>query len=51
VNLDNLAIAFHGLQANRLRSALTTLGILIGVGAVMMTIGFMAIRKITDIKV
>ncbi|MGD0322005.1 MAG: ABC transporter permease [Acidimicrobiales bacterium] len=33
-----LRFAFHGLSANKLRSALTTLGILIGVGAVILLV-------------
>lgn len=33
--LESLRIALHGLRANRLRSALTTLGIIIGVAAVI----------------
>jgi putative ABC transport system permease protein len=36
--LDSLRIAGHGLTANALRSALTVLGLLIGVGAVIMLI-------------
>ena len=38
MNLDNLGIALRGLLSNRLRSALTTLGILIGVGAVILLV-------------
>jgi putative ABC transport system permease protein len=38
VNTDNLRIALQGLLANRLRSALTMLGILIGVGAVIVLV-------------
>jgi putative ABC transport system permease protein len=36
--LTSLRIAWHGLLANRMRSALTMLGILIGVGAVIMLV-------------
>jgi putative ABC transport system permease protein len=36
--LDSLRIAAHGLTANALRSALTVLGLMIGVGAVIMLI-------------
>ncbi|MCU1378710.1 MAG: hypothetical protein JWN29_1693 [Acidimicrobiales bacterium] len=38
MSLDNLRIALQGLLANRLRSALTMLGILIGVGAVIVLV-------------
>jgi putative ABC transport system permease protein len=38
LNLENLRIAIGGLLANRLRSALTMLGILIGVGAVIILV-------------
>ncbi|MCU1372867.1 MAG: hypothetical protein JWO68_153 [Actinomycetia bacterium] len=38
MSVDNLRIALQGLLANRLRSALTMLGILIGVGAVIMLV-------------
>jgi len=38
VNLDSLSIALKGMSANRLRSALTTLGILIGVAAVIILV-------------
>ncbi len=36
--LDVLRAALHGLRANRLRSALTMLGIMIGVGAVILLV-------------
>ena len=36
--LDNLYIALHGVNANKLRSALTTLGVLIGVSAVIILV-------------
>jgi putative ABC transport system permease protein len=36
--LESVRIAFEGLTANRLRSALTTLGILIGVAAVILLV-------------
>ena len=36
--LEALVLAFNGLNANRLRSALTMLGILIGVGAVILLV-------------
>ena len=36
--LDNVRIALRGLTANKLRSALTVLGILIGVGAVIILV-------------
>jgi len=36
--LTSLRIAAHGLNANRMRSALTMLGIMIGVGAVIMLV-------------
>jgi putative ABC transport system permease protein len=36
--LESIRIAFEGLTANRLRSALTTLGILIGVAAVILLV-------------
>jgi putative ABC transport system permease protein len=36
--LDSLRVAGHGLTANPLRSALTVLGLLIGVGAVIMLV-------------
>ena len=39
MNADNLRIALQGLLANRLRSALTMLGILIGIAAVILTVG------------
>ncbi len=35
---DVLRSAFHGLSANKLRSALTTLGIMIGVGSVILLV-------------
>jgi len=35
---ESLRIAFHGLMANKMRSALTMLGILIGVGAVILVV-------------
>jgi putative ABC transport system permease protein len=38
MNRDNFRIALQGIFANRLRSALTMLGILIGVGAVIMVV-------------
>ncbi|MCU1486999.1 MAG: hypothetical protein JWN67_3745 [Actinomycetia bacterium] len=38
MSTDNLRIALQGLLANRLRSALTMLGILIGVGAVIVLV-------------
>jgi putative ABC transport system permease protein len=38
VNLDNIRIALRGLNAHRLRTALTTLGILIGVSAVILLV-------------
>jgi putative ABC transport system permease protein len=38
VNLDNIRIALRGLKAHRLRTALTTLGILIGVSAVILLV-------------
>lgn len=38
MNLDALTLALHGMKANRLRSALTTLGILIGVAAVIILV-------------
>jgi putative ABC transport system permease protein len=38
VNLDNMRIALRGLRVHRLRTALTTLGILIGVAAVILLV-------------
>ncbi len=38
MNLENVKIALRGVNANRLRSALTMLGILIGVGAVIVLV-------------
>ncbi len=38
MNLENVRIALRGINANRLRSALTMLGILIGVGAVIVLV-------------
>ncbi len=38
VNLENVRIALRGIRANRLRSALTMLGIMIGVGAVIVLV-------------
>jgi putative ABC transport system permease protein len=38
VTLDNIRIALHGIWANRLRSSLTTLGIMIGVAAVIVLV-------------
>jgi putative ABC transport system permease protein len=38
MNLESIRIALQGLAANRLRSALTMLGILIGVGAVIVLV-------------
>ena len=35
--LESLANAFHGLLANKLRSILTMLGVIIGVGAIITT--------------
>ncbi len=47
---NNLAIAMSGLKANKLRSALTMLGIIIGVSAViiMISVGQGASKKISD---
>jgi len=36
--LDNLKIALRGISSNKVRSALTTLGVLIGVGAVIIVV-------------
>ena len=36
--LENVRIALRGISANKLRSALTVLGILIGVGAVIILV-------------
>jgi len=38
VNLDSLRVALRALKANRMRTALTMLGILIGTGAVIMLV-------------
>ena len=38
MNLDNIRIALRGLRVHRLRTALTTLGILIGVSAVILLV-------------
>jgi len=38
VKLENVRIAMRGIRANRLRSALTMLGIMIGVGAVIVLV-------------
>jgi putative ABC transport system permease protein len=38
VNFENVRIALRGVNANRLRSALTMLGIMIGVGAVIVLV-------------
>ncbi len=38
MTLDNIRIALHGIWANRLRSSLTTLGIMIGVAAVIVLV-------------
>ena len=38
MNLDNIRIALRGLKANRLRTGLTMLGILIGVSAVILLV-------------
>jgi putative ABC transport system permease protein len=38
VNSENFRIALRGIQSNKLRSALTMLGILIGVGAVILLV-------------
>ncbi len=38
MNLENVRIALRGVNANRLRSALTMLGIMIGVGAVIVLV-------------
>lgn len=48
--LESLANAFHGLLANKLRSMLTMLGVIIGVGAIITTtsIGEGAKADITD---
>ena len=48
--LESLANAFHGLLANKLRSILTMLGVIIGVGAIITTtsIGEGAKADITD---
>ncbi|MCG9126673.1 ABC transporter permease [Candidatus Poribacteria bacterium] len=48
--LESLANAFHGLLANKLRSMLTMLGVIIGVGAIITTtsIGEGAKAEITD---
>lgn len=49
-NINNLDIAINGLKANKLRSALTMLGIIIGVSAViiMISVGQGASKRITD---
>ena len=48
--LENIRIAFRALAANKLRSGLTMLGIIIGVGAVvaLMSIGNGATRSVTS---
>jgi putative ABC transport system permease protein len=48
--LENVRVAFDGLLANKLRSGLTMLGVIIGVGAViaLMSIGEGAQASITD---
>jgi putative ABC transport system permease protein len=48
--LENIRIAFRGLKSNKLRSALTMLGIIIGVGAVivMVAIGQGAKASVTN---
>src|SRR3984893_6854025 len=38
MNIENVRIAMGGIVANKLRSALTTLGILIGVGSVILLV-------------
>ena len=38
MNLESIRIALSGIFANKLRSALTTLGILIGVGSVIVLV-------------
>ena len=38
VTVDNLAVALRGLLANRMRSLLTMLGILIGTAAVILLV-------------
>ena len=48
--LENVRVAFDGLLANKMRSALTMLGVIIGVGAViaLMSIGEGAQASITE---
>ena len=47
---ESVLIAFEGLKANKLRAALTMLGIIIGVGAViaMVSIGLGVQQKVQN---
>ena len=47
---ENILLAFHGLRANKMRSLLTMLGIIIGIASVIaiMTLGNSLSQSVTD---
>ena len=48
--LENILLAFHSLRANKMRSLLTMLGIIIGIASVIaiMTLGDSLSKSVTD---
>ncbi len=47
---ESLRVAFEGLAANRLRSALTMLGVIFGVGAVIAAVSMTEGAKAATLK-